>query len=51
VPPRPRCSPPPPRFLIPLGIALGAELTFTQFLTQNLVPVTLGNIVGGLVFM
>lgn len=39
------------RFLIPLGIALGAELTFGQFLTQNLIPVTLGNIVGGLVFM
>jgi len=38
-------------FLIPLGIALGAELTFGQFLTQNLIPVTLGNIVGGLVFM
>jgi hypothetical protein len=39
------------RFLIPLGIALGAELTFGQFITQNLIPVTLGNIVGGLVFM
>jgi len=38
-------------FLIPLGIALGAELTFGQFITQNLIPVTLGNIVGGLVFM
>jgi hypothetical protein len=41
----------PCRFLIPLGIALGAELTFGQFITQNLIPVTLGNIVGGLVFM
>lgn len=39
------------RFLIPLGIAFGAELTFGQFITQNLIPVTLGNIVGGLVFM
>jgi formate/nitrite transporter FocA (FNT family) len=38
-------------FLIPLGIALGAELTFGQFITQNLIPVTLGNIIGGLVFM
>jgi hypothetical protein len=39
------------RFLIPLGIALGADLTFSQFIFQNLIPVTLGNIVGGLVFM
>eukprot|EP00879_Flechtneria_rotunda_P001112 GHRR01001254.1.p1 GENE.GHRR01001254.1~~GHRR01001254.1.p1 ORF type:complete len:333 (+),score=143.33 GHRR01001254.1:110-1108(+) len=38
-------------FLIPLGIALGADITFSHFLTNNLVPVTLGNIVGGLVFM
>eukprot|EP00882_Tetradesmus_deserticola_P000319 GHRQ01000353.1.p1 GENE.GHRQ01000353.1~~GHRQ01000353.1.p1 ORF type:complete len:335 (+),score=141.29 GHRQ01000353.1:187-1191(+) len=38
-------------FLIPLGIALGAELTFSQFIFQNLIPVTLGNIVGGMVFM
>lgn len=44
-------SQPTRRFLIPLGIALGAELTFGQFITQNLIPVTLGNIVGGLVFM
>lgn len=36
-------------FLIPLGIMLGADITFGQFLTQNLIPVTLGNIVGGLV--
>jgi formate/nitrite transporter len=38
-------------FLIPLGIALGADISFSHFLTNNLVPVTLGNIVGGLVFM
>jgi formate/nitrite transporter len=38
-------------FLIPLGICLGADITFSHFLTNNLVPVTLGNIVGGLVFM
>jgi formate/nitrite transporter FocA (FNT family) len=38
-------------FLIPLGIALGADITFTHFLTANLIPVTLGNIVGGMVFM
>lgn len=38
-------------FLIPLGIALGADITFSHFITNNLIPVTLGNIVGGLVFM
>lgn len=38
-------------FLIPLGIALGADISFSHFLTANLIPVTLGNIVGGLVFM
>jgi len=38
-------------FLIPLGIALGADITFSHFLTANLIPVTLGNIVGGMVFM
>eukprot|EP00878_Enallax_costatus_P000295 GHUV01000368.1.p1 GENE.GHUV01000368.1~~GHUV01000368.1.p1 ORF type:complete len:332 (+),score=109.93 GHUV01000368.1:119-1114(+) len=38
-------------FLIPLGICLGADITFGQFLTQNLIPVTLGNIVGGMIFM
>jgi formate/nitrite transporter FocA (FNT family) len=45
------CAADPRRFLIPLGIALGADLTFSQFIFQNLIPVTLGNIVGGLVFM
>lgn len=34
-------------FLIPFGIACGAEFSFTHFLTSNLIPVTLGNIVGG----
>lgn len=36
-------------FIIPLGIALGAKVTVAQFLTTNLLPVTLGNIVGGAV--
>lgn len=35
------------RFLIPLGMALGAGVTWPQFLSANLLPVTLGNIVGG----
>lgn len=37
------------RFLIPLGMALGAGVTVPQFLVANLLPVTLGNIVGGAV--
>ena len=37
------------RFLIPLGMALGAGVTWPQFLMANLLPVTLGNIVGGAV--
>jgi formate/nitrite transporter len=34
-------------FIIPLGMLRGAEITIKQFLLNNLVPVTLGNIVGG----
>lgn len=34
-------------FIIPLGMLRGAEITMAQFLTKNLIPVTLGNIVGG----
>jgi len=34
-------------FIIPLGMLRGAEITITQFLLKNLIPVTLGNIVGG----
>lgn len=34
-------------FMIPLGIVLGAPVTWSTFLTANLLPVTLGNIVGG----
>lgn len=36
-------------FIIPLGIMRGAEITISQFLLKNLLPVTLGNIVGGAV--
>lgn len=36
-------------FLIPLGMALGAGVSWPQFLMANLLPVTLGNIVGGAV--
>jgi len=34
-------------FIIPLGIMRGAEITIGQMLMKNLIPVTLGNIVGG----
>jgi len=34
-------------FIIPLGILRGAEITLSQMFTKNLIPVTLGNIVGG----
>lgn len=33
--------------LIPLGIMRGAEITVKQMFLKNLIPVTLGNIVGG----
>ena len=34
-------------FMVPLGIALGANVSFSHFLTSNLLPVTLGNTVAG----
>ena len=34
-------------FMVPLGIALGAKVSFAQFLASNLLPVTLGNTVAG----
>jgi formate transporter len=34
-------------FLIPLGILRGADITIAQMWLKNLIPVTLGNIVGG----
>jgi formate/nitrite transporter len=38
-------------YFILVGIMLGANVTWTQFLCWNLIPVTLGNIVGGLVLI
>lgn len=38
-------------YFIPTGIFLGAAVTWDQFLIWNLAPVTLGNIVGGMVFI
>jgi formate/nitrite transporter FocA (FNT family) len=34
-------------FILPLGMLRGAEITISQMFLKNLVPVTLGNIVGG----
>jgi formate/nitrite transporter len=38
-------------FFIPAGMLLGAHVTWGQFLVNNLLPVTLGNIVGGSVMV
>lgn len=38
-------------FIIPLGMLNGAPITPSQFILNNLVPVTLGNIVGGAVLV
>lgn len=38
-------------YFIPTGIMLGAKVTWAQFVQWNLIPVTLGNIVGGFVFI
>ena len=33
--------------LVPMGMAMGADVTLSDFLWKNLLPVTLGNIVAG----
>ncbi len=38
-------------FFIPTGMFAGANVSLGQFLFSNLLPVTIGNIVGGLVFV
>ena len=38
-------------FFIPVGIFYGANVTWGQFFVANLTPVTLGNIVGGAIFV
>jgi len=38
-------------YFIPAGILAGAKVTWAQFLIWNLAPVTIGNIVGGMVFI
>lgn len=38
-------------FFIPAAIYSGADITWGQFVVQNLVPATIGNIIGGAVFV
>jgi len=38
-------------FLIPFGMMHGANISMEQFLLGNLLPVTLGNFVGGALFV
>lgn len=38
-------------FFIPFAMALGADITWKQFFVGNLLPVTLGNIVGGAILV
>lgn len=38
-------------FFIPAGIMYGAAVTWADFFIVNLIPVTLGNIVGGGLFV
>ena len=37
-------------FLLPLGVLVGGDITWSAVFVGNLVPVTLGNAVGALVF-
>ena len=36
-------------FLIPAGIIASPEVTWADFIVHNLIPVTIGNIIGGIV--
>ncbi|SDW80636.1 formate/nitrite transporter [Lutibacter oricola] len=38
-------------YFIPLAIFEGADITWATFITKNLIPATLGNIVGGVLFV
>ena len=38
-------------FFIPMGIFCGAEVTWTQAFLNNIIPVTLGNIIGGAIII
>lgn len=38
-------------FLIPHGMLLGADVTLAQMMTNNIIPVTIGNVIGAAVFV
>jgi formate/nitrite transporter FocA (FNT family) len=38
-------------YFIPLGKFLGANLTWTEMWVNNLIPVTIGNIIGGAIII
>ena len=38
-------------WMIPMGMVLGAPVTLSDFVLRNLLPVTLGNVVGGALCM
>lgn len=38
-------------FYIPLGIFYGAKVSYGEFIYANLIPVTIGNIIGGAIFL
>jgi formate/nitrite transporter len=38
-------------FFIPTAIFYGADITWTEFIFNNLIPVTIGNIIGGALFV
>lgn len=38
-------------FFIPTGIFYGANVSWSQFFIDNLIPVTIGNIIGGFIFV
>lgn len=37
-------------FFLPLGLACGADLSWTDVFASNIVPVTIGNAIGGAIF-
>lgn len=38
-------------FVIPLAMSLGAPITLGTFITKNLIPATIGNLIGGGIFV
>jgi formate/nitrite transporter FocA (FNT family) len=38
-------------FYIPLGVMIGSKASYAQFIYKNLIPATIGNIIGGGVFL